>query len=428
MIKAPVPALKELQRRLSAILYTVHVPRPSAHGFLPERGIVTNASVHVGKRFVGNVDLEDFFGTINFGRVRGLFLAAPYGLPKPVATTLAQICCHDNALPQGAPTSPIVSNMIAIALDRELGRLAYAHSCLYTRYADDLTFSCEERVFPAEILERRPDGTIAVGTELAVALQRQGFRPNPAKVRLADRHARQEVTGLIVNQKVNIRREFIRQLRAMIHAIERYGEARATQEHYTRYADSRRQALLSSMRPPLSTIIEGKLEFVRNTLGRDSPVYLNLWQRYCNAHDHRKNVESRRDDFFYDDDYLDDIIGNFDADEQPEPEPTRRETPPVPATRTRKPRALLSAETRQPRRHYDRQLRQRAVQRVISEGFSIQEAASQFAIPSPLLRTWVLQTRFAISNGFREPPSNAEQEKPGLVERFAAFFNRPTKQ
>lgn len=290
-IDVPVPVLKELQRRLSAVLYAVHTPRHSAHGFLQERGIATNASVHVGRRYVGNVDLESFFGSINFGRVRGLFLAKSYALSEPVATVLAQICCHENALPQGAPTSPIVSNMVATMLDRAMERLARMHGCRYSRYADDLTFSTDRAVFPPELLKPNSEGTVVIGEALAVSLQQQGFRPNREKVRLSNRRGRQEVTGLIVNEKVNVRREYIRQLRAMIHALQKYGEAAATAEHYRVFSalrmrpsriERRRQPphSASEVRPNLATVIEGKLEFLGSTLGKESPVYLNLLGRY----------------------------------------------------------------------------------------------------------------------------------------------------
>lgn len=282
-IDAPNPYLKAVQRRLSAVLYAVHRPRSSAHGFLRARGIVSNASRHFGRRHVGNVDLENFFGSINFGRVRGLFRAKPYGLPEPVATVLAQICCHNNALPQGAPTSPIVSNMLANSLDRELERLAKKYRCHYSRYADDLTFSTRQKAFPGELLASQGEGQVAatLGSELAAALHNQGFRPNPAKVRLAGQYVRQEVTGLVVNEKVNIRREFIRQLRAMIHALGKFGVEAATTKHYEQF--SKKQYAPDVVPPDLAKIVAGKLEFVRRTIGEENPVYLNLLRRYCTA-------------------------------------------------------------------------------------------------------------------------------------------------
>jgi RNA-directed DNA polymerase len=111
-ITSPIARLKTLQRRLLKVLTAVYTPKNSAHGFVKARSICTNAKIHVRRRHILNIDLEDFFPSINFGRVRGIFLAEPYNCTRDVATVLAQICCYKNELPQGAPTSPIVSNMI----------------------------------------------------------------------------------------------------------------------------------------------------------------------------------------------------------------------------------------------------------------------------------------------------------------------------
>jgi len=140
-IRAPISALKILQEKLCYILQLIYRVRRPVHGFAIGRSIVSNASPHVGKSFVLSVDIEDFFPSINFGRVRGMFMAAPYDVPERAATVLAQLCCYDNQLPQGAPTSPVVSNMVCGKLDSELHRLARRNRCVYTRYADDLTFS-----------------------------------------------------------------------------------------------------------------------------------------------------------------------------------------------------------------------------------------------------------------------------------------------
>jgi RNA-directed DNA polymerase len=151
IISAPATGLKTIQQRLSRLLYGVYQIRPPVHGYALGRGPSTNAEAHVRQRFVLNVDLEDFFGSINFGRVRGMFMAPPYTRPPEVATLLAQICCHENKLPQGAPTSPIISNMICSRMDGELKRLSKEHGCFYTRYCDDLTFSTMARQCTAYI-------------------------------------------------------------------------------------------------------------------------------------------------------------------------------------------------------------------------------------------------------------------------------------
>jgi RNA-directed DNA polymerase len=124
LISTPATGLKTVQRRLSKLLYAIYEPRKGVHGFAIGRGITTNAEAHVRQAHLLNIDLEDFFGSINFGRVRRLFLAEPFKLPNRVATVLAQICCHENKLPQGAPTSPIISNLICGRMDGQLKAFA----------------------------------------------------------------------------------------------------------------------------------------------------------------------------------------------------------------------------------------------------------------------------------------------------------------
>jgi RNA-directed DNA polymerase len=150
-IAAPKEDLKSLQRRFTKILYSFYLPRQSVHGFIQDHSILTNAEPHVHKRYIFNVDLENFFPSINFGRVRGLFMSAPFNIPEKGATILAQLCCHRNALPQVAPTSPIISNIICSRLDRQLMKLAQSYHCFYTRYADDMTFSKTSTSFPQRL-------------------------------------------------------------------------------------------------------------------------------------------------------------------------------------------------------------------------------------------------------------------------------------
>jgi RNA-directed DNA polymerase len=149
------------------------------------------------------VDLKDFFPSITFRRVRGLFEAKPYQLDHSVATVLARICCHKNSLPQGAPTSPIISNMICARMDSQLRQLAVRHRCAYTRYADDLTFSTSTRNFPealAEIVSTETGNKLKIGVENNHKIKLNGFEINQQKTRLQTSDKRQVVTGLTVNR------------------------------------------------------------------------------------------------------------------------------------------------------------------------------------------------------------------------------------
>lgn len=225
-INAPSPELKLLQRRLADLLQDcideINSARKTedelAHEFKRRRSIISNAMKHRKRQHVFNIDIQDFFPSINFGRVRGFFLKdANFLLHRSVATILAQIACHNNGLPQGSPCSPVISNLIAHVLDIRLCRLASRNGCTYSRYADDITFSTNKPDFPTCIAERVPGQQHEwnVGDQLENVVTSAGFAINSDKTRMQYRSSRQEVTGLVVNKKVNIRTEYRRTVRAM---------------------------------------------------------------------------------------------------------------------------------------------------------------------------------------------------------------------
>lgn len=231
LIKAPEPQLALLQKRLAKLLYDCldelkmgapPLRRSLAHGFERKRSIITNASLHKRRRYVLNLDLKDFFPSINFGRVRGFFLKDKhFALQPKVATIIAQIVCHENELPQGSPCSPVVSNLIGHLLDSRLARFAKTHKCTYSRYADDITFSTSRKVFPPELAFSVP-GTKAewqLGAELRAKIEHSGFKTNDKKTRMQFRTSRQVTTGLMINEKVNIRQEYWRAARHMCRAL-----------------------------------------------------------------------------------------------------------------------------------------------------------------------------------------------------------------
>jgi RNA-directed DNA polymerase len=150
-IASPSTNIKILQQKLHQVLKAVYNPKPSAHGFVKDRSVRTNAEKHIRRRYVFNADLQNFFPSINFGRVRGMFMGKPYHLPERVARFLAHLCCYKGVIPQGAPTSPDISNMICAQMDSQLQQLAFANRCTYTRYVDDITFSTSRREFPSTI-------------------------------------------------------------------------------------------------------------------------------------------------------------------------------------------------------------------------------------------------------------------------------------
>jgi RNA-directed DNA polymerase len=277
VISSPDNSLKIIQRKLNQVLHAVYERRSPVHGFVHDRSIKSNAIRHLGAEWVLNFDLENFFPSIHFGRVKGLFSHKPYFLPEQAAQVLAQICCHMKMLPAGAPTSPIVANMLCARMDAELKKLAKNYGCVYTRYADDITFSTKARRFAPMIVFRDPaTKTWVLGDELRAIVKSNLFAINEGKTRVRNRHSRQEVTGLRINKRLNVSRGFIRQVRAMIHAWETYGEPAAEQEFLARYDKKQRAHPARSFR----AVLRGKMEFIGFVRGRDDDLYVKLLTRF----------------------------------------------------------------------------------------------------------------------------------------------------
>lgn len=155
-INAPNDELKEIQRRIAKVLsdykQTIlkdnHTENKISHAFEKGKSIISNAEVHKNKRLVSNVDLKNFFDSFHFGRVCGYFEKNKYFmLPHEVAVILTQLSCYEGKLPQGAPTSPIITNLMCQILDAKIISLSKKYKLSYTRYADDLTFSTNNRQF-----------------------------------------------------------------------------------------------------------------------------------------------------------------------------------------------------------------------------------------------------------------------------------------
>jgi len=278
-ILAPVTSIKILQAKLNYILQRTYRKKLSVHGFVYDRSIVSNAEIHKGREYVLNVDLRDFFPSINRGRVYGMFKGKPYRLPEEVAAVLGTLCTFDNQLPQGAPSSPIVSNMVCARLDGELSRLARKYHCRYTRYADDLTFSTNQPDFPDPLAVAKPGDvpsrpTGEVGPELNAVVERNGFVVNPKKVSLQPASGRQCVTGLTVNEFPNVSRRYINQIRAMLHAWEKYGLAGAEAEFFAKH-DQKQRAPFDSPRT-FRQIVKGKINFLKAVRGPLNPSYLKF--------------------------------------------------------------------------------------------------------------------------------------------------------
>jgi len=230
-ICAPQGGLKLLQRKLADLLQDSldeinqeHQRKDRiVHGFKRNRSIITNARRHRNRRWVLNVDIKDFFPSINFGRIRGLLIKdRDFQLDAGVATVIAQIACHQDMLPQGSPCSPVIANLVARVLDVRLVKLARRAGCTYSRYADDLTFSTNKGIFPNELAIALDPGAPhdwKLGDQLRSLIESSGFWINERKTRVMYRSSRQEVTGLVTNERISVPLEYRRKVRAMVHKL-----------------------------------------------------------------------------------------------------------------------------------------------------------------------------------------------------------------
>ena len=391
-IHAPVKSLKAIQKTLAFILQCVFEPHKAATGFVKGKSIVDNANIHVGKKYVYNIDLKDFFPSIDQARVWKCLQLKPFNLSsndeiynfntgvrqfttthneliyykitndklslindkkgvykqykqrltghiekptinflrlKPnellllqqynqlineivfedakkyilvednivklkklqvtrqsIANIIASLCCTEmtverkgengdwesvkrNVLPQGAPTSPVITNVICQKLDFLLTGVAKRFGLTYSRYADDITFSSMHNVY-------QPESDFI--KELHRIIAEQGFDIKESKTRLQKDGYRKEVTGLLVNEKVNVQQRYIKQLRMWLYYWERYGYERAYSYFLQQYIADKGNIVKG--RPDMANVIAGKLDYLKMVKGEDNGLYLKLKSRF----------------------------------------------------------------------------------------------------------------------------------------------------
>jgi len=372
-IHAPVKGLKSLQKTLSFVLQCVCEPHNAATGFVRDRSIVDNAKLHVGNRYVYNIDLKDFFPSVDQARVWKCFQLKPFNLNKAssvepqymkwedfkkeylktdepvtffkgkgrmftktpygnvyasnnfdkekdkyiiigssslktkdgkslegtlwlvnkipntgrldIANIIASLCCTEmkverknqigewekvkrNVLPQGAPTSPVITNIVCQKLDYLLSGVAKRFGLKYSRYADDITFSSMHNVY-------QPESDFI--KELHRIIAEQNFHIKESKTRLQKDGYRKEVTGLLVNENVNVQQRYIKQLRMWLYYWERYGYERAYRFFLQQYIGDKGH--VKNGKPDMANVISGKLDYLKMVKGADNELYLKLKRR-----------------------------------------------------------------------------------------------------------------------------------------------------
>ena len=277
-ILAPERNLKLMQRCVKRILQAIYLAPSCATGFIPNRSIVDNSRFHIGKQYVFNTDLKDFFTSISYDQVYNSLLIRPFEFSPVIAKIIAGICCTEICvdqipqvvLPQGAPTSPIIANIVCLPLDRKCSGLAKRFGVSYSRYADDITFSGDKNMF-------------FYGSDFMMELQRiiesQHFIINHDKDRVQNYAGRQVVTGIVVNNHVNVSKQYLRDIENLIFIWERYGREIARIKYFQSHQRSRpRQGYNKSF----ESIIKGRLAYMRMIKGDNNPTINKLISRFNN--------------------------------------------------------------------------------------------------------------------------------------------------
>ena len=252
-ITAPTGKLKDIQKCISVIIAPYYRIPDCVHGFAEGRSVATNARKHTERNYVFNIDLKDFFPTITYTRV--VKSLQELGFNEEVSDIIARLCTIPmwdeqskmlrNSLPQGSPASPLLSNIVCSSLDKRLSALARRFGLTYSRYADDITFSSNHSVYAK-------DGEFL--HELERIISTSGFKINEKKTRLQKKGSRQEVTGLIVGEKINTYRQFTKNLRSAVFHAETKG-----------------------CTPKVFNNIMGRVSYIAMVKGPDDPVVKRFW-------------------------------------------------------------------------------------------------------------------------------------------------------
>lgn len=277
-----------LLQSINEILKAMYIPSDYAMGFTEKRSVVSNASVHKNQNYVFNIDLKDFFPSVEQGRILKRLTLAPFNFSPQIALLISGLCSmrvkrkqpietkqHDldkqfmYVLPQGAPTSPIITNMICDTLDRRLAGLAKRFGLRYTRYADDITFSSMHYVY-AENGEFRK--------ELVRIINTQGFVINEAKTRLQKLGSRQEVTGILVSNRLNVTKKYVREIRSLLYIWDEYGYSEAMSRFFPKYKAEKGNVKKGN--PNLTNVLYGKLMYLKMVKGDADSVYIRLHTKF----------------------------------------------------------------------------------------------------------------------------------------------------
>ena len=267
-ISAPSDDLKRVQKSLNYFLqgYYLCIKPSQVFGFVihphylkGRSNIVENARLHSGKRYLINIDLLNFFPSISAAKVKKLFMSENFSFDEPMCNALTLLATYQGLLPTGSPTSPVISNLVCLSMDAELEKFAKANDLVYSRYADDLSFSSDKPIDNDSVLD------------IYSIIQRNHFKVNDKKIRLRHSGQRMVVTGITVNEKVNVNRSLIKRVRAMIFDMKVSGIENAAKKHFKKDLDTEGKLIKKFINR-----IEGYLNFIGQVRGRNERVYMRL--------------------------------------------------------------------------------------------------------------------------------------------------------
>ena len=269
---------KSILQCINALLQAIYTPSKYAMGFALGKSVRDNAERHLNQNYVLNIDLRDFFPSVDQARVWKRLQLPPFNFTPKISGIIAGLCSiritRENALdryvlPQGAPTSPIITNMICDKLDHRLAGLAKRFGLTYTRYADDITFSSKHYVYQRK-------GPFFM--ELYRIVEDQRFSINEDKTRLQKRGSRQEVTGVVVSDRTNVAKEYVRDIRNLLYIWSRYGYDVAYNKFLPKYRAEKGHVKKGV--PDMANVIDGKLMYLKMIKSAEDKVYIKLREKF----------------------------------------------------------------------------------------------------------------------------------------------------
>ena len=307
-ISAPHYKLKTIQKCIKEILNAVFIPHFTATGFVPRKSIVDNAKVHIGKQFVFNTDLKDFFPSTEFRRIKAVLGLAPFNLTDAneinsnkekkktseekgkgyLGYLIANLCCDNGCLPQGAPTSPTLTNLVCQRLDKKLYKYAKSINATYSRYADDITFSANKPVFD-EIFKK---------TLIDIIEVQEKFKINFEKERLQGGNERQSVTGIIVNRKSNVDRKYLKDVRFWLMCWKKFGTDVTQQKFLVQFPDKKGFLRYGGATPQFYNYLSGKILFLGMVRGAKDEMFLRFKTDFDKLNNEMNGIKNINNEVF----------------------------------------------------------------------------------------------------------------------------------